>query len=79
VTTGDLPSGCTAFSSLGASLVARVTEVRLDLVGEPKLLQEPQDTLGTGVVEMVDYDHGASSCGYRQGVQAAVIGHKLGV
>ena len=34
--------------------------VALDLVVEAKFLQQPQDALGAGLVEVMDDDHGGS-------------------
>ncbi len=41
----------------------RLTLIPDDLVGDAKLLQQPQHALGTGVVEVMDGEHGISSEG----------------
>ena len=41
----------------------RVALVVLDLVREAQLLEQPEDALGAGVVEVVDFEHGFSSGG----------------
>jgi hypothetical protein len=38
-----------------------LTLIADDLVGNAKLLQQPQHALGTGVVEVMDDEHGISS------------------
>jgi hypothetical protein len=37
-----------------------LTLIANDLVGQPKFLQQPQHTLGAGIVEMMDREHGDS-------------------
>ena len=69
VMTGDLPSGCTRFSSGGASRVAGSRLIDLELVGNPEFLEQPQDALRARGLEVVDDQHGAR--GYLAGFSTA--------
>ena len=43
----------------------RVALIPLHLIGQAHLLQQPEDPLRAGIVEMVDGDHGAAPLGPR--------------
>src|SRR6266849_4578527 len=57
VMTGDLPSGCTAFSSGGARRGLGVALIMLDLIRQAELLEQPEDALRARIVEVMDDDH----------------------
>ena len=54
--TGDLPSGWTARKAGGASIVCGIARVKPDLVGNVDFLEQPENPMGTGVLEVMHND-----------------------